>query len=91
MTAAEQLFWAEVRSPHSTVRSIAVCYALLIAYAAGRLSAGDPVDSSFWRPINEGVNERFGWVVSRDVRKIDRLRKQAWDINRAACDVRDAA
>jgi len=88
MTAAEQLFWAEVRSPKSTARSVAVCYALLLAYAAGRFKAGDPVDGDFWRPINDAINERFGLNTSR---KIDRFRKVAWDINGAACEVRDAA
>ena len=91
MTIVEQLFWAEVRSPHSTVRSVAVCYALLIALAAGRLKSGDPVTSDFWAPVNVAINERFGWEIARDVRKIDRLRKMAWDINAAACNVRDAA
>ncbi len=90
MTIVEQLFWAEVRSPASTVRSVAVCYALLIALAAGRLKSGDPVDSGFWQPFNIAVNNRFGWVLPADVRKIDRLRKMAWDINGAACNVRDA-
>lgn len=88
MSAPEQLFWAEARSPHSTVRSVAVCYALLIAYAAARLRT-DPVDADFWSKINAGVNERFGWETRRDIRKIDRLRKMAWDINAAAVAVRE--
>lgn len=91
MNAAEQLFWAEVRSKDSTQRSVAVCYALLIAYAAGRLRAESPVGPDFWAPINAAINERFGWEIRRDIRKIDRLRKIAWDINAAACDVREAA
>lgn len=88
MTAAEQLYWAEVNSPKSTSRSLAVCYALLIAYAAGRHKAGDPVGPEFWRPINEALNARLGLDSTR---KIDRFRKVAWDINGAACDVREAA
>ena len=88
MTAPEQLFWAEVRSPKSTSRSLAVCYALLIAYAAGRLKAGDPVGHDFWRTINAAVNERLGLD---SLSKMDRFRKLAWDINAAACDVREAA
>ena len=87
MTAPEQLFWAEVRSSGSTQRSIAVCYALLIAYAAGRFRAGNPVDADFWRPINSAINERFGWSLPRDINKVDRLRRIAWDINGNACDV----
>lgn len=89
MTAAEQLFWGEVRATDSTVRSVAVCYALLIALAAGRLKSGDPVDADFWRPINAAINDRFGWEMPGDVRKVDRLRKMAWAINAAACDARE--
>lgn len=74
MTGAEQLFWAEVSSEKSTRRSVAVCYALLIAVFAGE--GGD-----FWRPVNNAVNERFGLT---NVRQQDSFRKIAWDIHGAA-------
>jgi hypothetical protein len=85
MNVAEQLFWAEIGSDKSTIRSVGVCYAVLIAYAAGRLKAEDPVNAEFWRPINMAINERFGWSLPRDVDKIDRIRRIAWSINDAAC------
>lgn len=74
MTGAEQLFWAEVSSDKSTRRSVAVCYALLIAIFAGR--GGD-----FWSPINKAVQERLGLST---MRQTDSFRKIAWDIHAAA-------
>lgn len=84
MTGAEQLFWGEVRSEHATARSLAYCYALLIALQSRRLAAELPADGGFWLAINRAVNTRFGWSLPADMRKIDRFRKMAWDIHDAA-------
>lgn len=77
MTGPEQLFWAEIAAEDATRRSVAVCYALLIAIGAGR-------GPDFWVPINEAVNARFGWTVSANREEIDDFRKEAWFIHDAA-------
>lgn len=74
MSAALQLFRAEVASPKASHRSLAVCYALLI-------SQHSPAPAGFWKPINDAVNERLGL---KSFRQIDTFRKVAWLIVDAA-------
>ena len=85
MTAPELLFWAEVSSAKATQRSLAVCYALLIAQDAARQERGEPPKQGWWRGINEAIAERLGQDT---VQKSDAFRKVAWDIYGAACDMR---
>lgn len=79
--AAEYLLFGELSLPGATVRSVAVCYALLIAQEAGRHASGAARDEEFWPWINSAVDARLGLNTPA---KIDRFRKQAWGINAAA-------
>jgi hypothetical protein len=88
VTPVEQLFWAEVRSPQSTRRSLAVCYALLIVLAAARHREGKTNGADFWGPVNRAVSARLRLT---SVGQLTRFRKTALDINDAAWAVRDAA
>jgi len=51
-TGSERLFWAEVQSDDCTRRSVAVCYALLMA------TERDAADE-FWFVIHQAIIDRF--------------------------------
>lgn len=87
MTGPEQLFWGEVANPGATRRSLAVCYALLIAVEASRRSMGDKAGAAFWQPVNEAVKTRLALDTFN---KVDSFRKLAWAIHGAAAEVTEA-
>jgi hypothetical protein len=74
----ELLFFAEVRSPRSTRRSVAVCYALLIARESARGTVGR--NSELWPRIHAAICERFDITIL----KVDPIKKAAWEIYTAA-------
>ena len=51
-TGSEQLFWSEIKSKDSTRRSVAICYAMLIA---DHTKSG----KAFWFSVNQAVIMRF--------------------------------
>lgn len=88
-SAAEQLFWAEVRNPKATRRTLALCYAQLIAFQAARHSMGLERDETFWPDVNKALHDRLGIVLPKDARKVDYFRRLAWGIHEACTKIRE--
>lgn len=73
MTPAERIFWAEVKAPRATSRSLKLCYAILMA-----THASDGAD--FWPAIHEALRGRLDLA---DFHKLDRFKQEAWSIYEA--------
>lgn len=70
-TGAEQLFWSEIRSEFSTRRSLAICYAMLVA---DNLKSGP----EFWSAVNQAVIVRFKIKTEADFLAFQRKAKEIY-------------
>lgn len=85
LPALDKLFWSEVKNGNATARSVAICYALLIAEDRSlAASMGDRYQPRDWRPINDGVMAHRGGAQA-----LERVKALAWKINDAAAKVNE--
>lgn len=73
----DDVFLWEVKAPGSTLRSIAVCYALLIAEEAALKTVYGPThEPRDWREINDSI-----MLYYRGVFGLERVKTLAWKIH----------
>jgi len=68
MSEFDAVFWFEVKSPNATTRSIAICYALLMASTPA-------IHPAAWRKVNDGVMVHHGGAAG-----LRKVKRDAWEI-----------
>lgn len=75
MTAAERIFWAEVKAKRANSRSLKLAYAVLMS-----MHMGQGIDKEFWPKIHDALRGRLDLS---DYKKLDRFKCEAWAIYEA--------
>jgi len=79
MSEFDAVFWYEVKNPNATTRSVALCYAILMASTPA-------IHPGAWRKINDGIMVHQGGNAG-----LQKVKKAAWEIYTGVSRINEVA